>query len=771
MTVVERPLLPRFELERWDIPTTTVYAQDWEAGLDGWTASTGANVYNVVGGAHNGVSGVGKLSTQRTTTAGLAIASKAVSGFVVGRQATITVYVNNISGQANIQATVGVNGLGASTSVSPSSADGWVRLKCVFTPTATSHTIVLTAMQSPAPVYWDSIKVTQVMPGSWLPYAADATSCTVRRGGSRSGLGIKTDVGRMAFTLHNAQDPLNGGAFKVGQTVRAVVKPNADEVVYSYGFENVTEVFHPEQGHFEPGPDVITGYTPVVQNPAEVVYSHGFETYSSTYMTAQGVFTFGYETTADPNWTGVSIGRNDMSATGNKGHSGNFALFMSESVGTWKTASYVRTGLEVGRQYEFSAWVAGSNGTSYQARIGHDAFTGGAVNLTGSYATSAGYQKITYYFTATATSHTLTLSSIRTGGTTNFTAWDDISLTRSAYYNVTNDGLDGWSVEPGNYISVSDGYIAHSGAYSANLYSASSQPLIYAKRTVTGLTPGRSYTFRAWGAPWSDNEATLMLRVTGVGTGVPSYTEPVARSYTEVTYTFTATSTSHELVLDNNSGLQDVVWDDISLTRDAYPSGGDPIYGPGPDEWVVDEEAWTEVTNDGLEGWSGTVTDDLARSGRYSLAGPNNTRTFTGLVIGASYVLSWWAWNGSNAWVKQQTSFTATSTSRVLTLTGFLPKDDVTLVRTYPTVPIFTGTVSNVKAAYPLNKATGEKRTSVTVEVSDAVKQHVNTPRYGAMIGAPYYETFEQRITRLAGSSLAPIEPPPISPPIVRYSF
>lgn len=740
MTVVERPLLPRFELERWNVPTTTVYAQDWEAGLDGWTASTGANVYNVIGGAHNGVSGVGKLSTQRTTTAGLAYASKTISGFVVGRQATVTVYVNNVAGQSNIQATVGVNGLGASDSVNPTSADGWVRLKCIFTPTATSHTVLLTAMQSPAPVYWDSITVTQVAPGSWLPYAADATSCTVRRGGSRSGLGIKTDVGRMSFTLHNAQDPLNGGAFKVGQTVRAVVKPKADEVVYSYGFENYTEVYHPEEGHFEPGPDVITGYTPVVEHPAEQVYSYGFENYATTNVPALGLFTFGYETTTDPNWTGVSIGRNDMSATGNKGRSGNFALFMSDSVGAWKTASYVRNGLEVGRQYEFSAWVAGSNGTSYQAKIGVAGLSETQpLTLTGSYATSAGYQKITHYFTAQATSHTLQLSSYRTGGSTNFTAWDDISLVRNAYDQITNDGSDGWKLNEGlgDVTAPVTDLAARTGSRSVRLLNGGNL-----KRAFPGLDLTKNYLYSAW----HSSDGTTWSEVSG----------------------YAYISESGDLV----TGYLDAGYvDDISVVREVYSTGGEPIYGPGPDEWVVDEEAWTEVINNGLEGWTGSVTDDLAHSGRYSLAEPNNTRTFTGLVVGANYVLRWWAWNGTNAWVKQQTTFTATSTSRVLTLTGFLPKDDVTLVRTYPTVPIFTGTVSNIKATYPLNKATGVKRTSVVVEVSDAVKQHVNTPRYGAMIGAPYYETFEQRITRLAGSSLAPIEPPPVSPPIVRYSF
>ncbi|EQM78213.1 hypothetical protein L687_16940 [Microbacterium maritypicum MF109] len=97
--------------------------------------------------------------------------------------------------------------------------------------------------------------------------------------------------------------------------------------------------------------------------------------------------------------------------------------------------------------------------------------------------------------------------------------------------------------------------------------------------------------------------------------------------------------------------------------------------------------------------------------------------------------------------------------------------DDIQVTRFYPATPIFTGTVTDVSSTYPFKKSTGEKRTSVVVTVSDAVKIHGTTPRYGAMIGAPYYETFEQRIARLSSSALAPIESPPVGAPKVVYSF
>ncbi|RZU66747.1 hypothetical protein EV379_3113 [Microterricola gilva] len=58
--------------------------------------------------------------------------------------------------------------------------------------------------------------------GLWVTYIANATGVSIRRGGSRDGLGVKTDVGLCSFTLKNTQDPLAGGTFVPGQAVRVV---------------------------------------------------------------------------------------------------------------------------------------------------------------------------------------------------------------------------------------------------------------------------------------------------------------------------------------------------------------------------------------------------------------------------------------------------------------------------------------------------------------------------------------------------------------------
>lgn len=83
---------------------------------------------------------------------------------------------------------------------------------------------------------------------------------------------------------------------------------------------------------------------------------------------------------------------------------------------------------------------------------------------------------------------------------------------------------------------------------------------------------------------------------------------------------------------------------------------------------------------------------------------------------------------------------------------------------------LFTGLVVDVASTYPIDKATAEQAAVVTVTVADAVKVHVETPRYGVTI-AGGFETFESRIERLADSSLAPIEAPAEGAPRGVYAF
>lgn len=85
-------------------------------------------------------------------------------------------------------------------------------------------------------------------------------------------------------------------------------------------------------------------------------------------------------------------------------------------------------------------------------------------------------------------------------------------------------------------------------------------------------------------------------------------------------------------------------------------------------------------------------------------------------------------------------------------------------------MPLFTGTITDIGAAYPLDKHAGGIRTETIVTVSDAVLAHTQTMRYGVRIPSGV-ETFEERITRLEASSRVPVAVPPIGDPREVYAF
>jgi len=84
--------------------------------------------------------------------------------------------------------------------------------------------------------------------------------------------------------------------------------------------------------------------------------------------------------------------------------------------------------------------------------------------------------------------------------------------------------------------------------------------------------------------------------------------------------------------------------------------------------------------------------------------------------------------------------------------------------------PLFTGNILDIEAEYPLNKNTGEERTFVNFTAVDAVRTHTQTSRSGVRGSAGgshwtsgmFAESFEERIARLAASSRAPIDVPPL---------
>ncbi len=132
-------------------------------------------------------------------------------------------------------------------------------------------------------------------------------------------------------------------------------------------------------------------------------------------------------------------------------------------------------------------------------------------------------------------------------------------------------GLDSWA--PGTDDTATAGSTTPY-AGTGVLETATTDPLggdVSATRTITGLTAGRTYTVSAWvNADTATGVTDATIGVDGIGGSTPA-TPP--SGWSEVTYAFTATATSHDLTLGYTS-VDDVgstvLWDDITLTQDAW---------------------------------------------------------------------------------------------------------------------------------------------------------------------------------------------------------
>lgn len=84
--------------------------------------------------------------------------------------------------------------------------------------------------------------------------------------------------------------------------------------------------------------------------------------------------------------------------------------------------------------------------------------------------------------------------------------------------------------------------------------------------------------------------------------------------------------------------------------------------------------------------------------------------------------------------------------------------------------PLFTGAISDIDMTHTVDKQTNDIVTVVTISAVDGVQAHANITRSGALAPGGF-ERWEERIARLAASSGAPINPPPVDAPIVSYSL
>jgi RHS repeat-associated protein len=129
--------------------------------------------------------------------------------------------------------------------------------------------------------------------------------------------------------------------------------------------------------------------------------------------------------------------------------------------------------------------------------------------------------------------------------------------------------LSGWEAASGSTVAVGS-TDAHGGSGTLLAARESATGYAMAQRVVSGLEVGATYTVSAWVnsfAVASGTDVHIGVNNLGYSTGfTPTGT------WEHVTYQFTATSTSHQLKLRFHSSVpgEQLAWDDVTLTRDAW---------------------------------------------------------------------------------------------------------------------------------------------------------------------------------------------------------
>ncbi|MCD5345048.1 hypothetical protein [Agromyces sp. S2-1-8] len=88
-----------------------------------------------------------------------------------------------------------------------------------------------------------------------------------------------------------------------------------------------------------------------------------------------------------------------------------------------------------------------------------------------------------------------------------------------------------------------------------------------------------------------------------------------------------------------------------------------------------------------------------------------------------------------------------------------------------PNTPLITATIADAQQSHVLDKETNKLTTFTTIVAADAVAEHAATPRFGAVAGNGLgHEPWAERITRLAGSAVAPTAPPTADRELIIYN-
>jgi len=242
-------------------------------------------------------------------------------------------------------------------------------------------------------------------------------------------------------------------------------------------------------------------------------------------------------------------------------------------------------------------------------------------------------------------------------GATNGISWSfpaapDVNHPAVDVYNTGfESGTDSWSAGTAESVAIDTGSPhAGSNALGVTLTAASAVDDVLTSRTVTGLTPGRSYTVTGWVLSAVAGE---LQRMSVAGATAPSYTAVAASTWTQLTATFTATAATAVVGLQDGTGAASATefqLDDVAVSQDAWVEHFTPV--PVSDQVVRSQSG--RIVQD-------TLTDGTAEVSKYSFDAAG--RLVTAVIPGHTLTYAFAPTNGCGTNAKagmdgNRTSFT-----------------------------------------------------------------------------------------------------------------
>jgi len=205
-------------------------------------------------------------------------------------------------------------------------------------------------------------------------------------------------------------------------------------------------------------------------------------------------------------------------------------------------------------------------------------------------------------------------------------------------HTATDAYVGGFEADTDSWVAGADSAIAAGSTTtrtgSGSLETTGTDPAgatVSASRSITGLMVGREYTATVWvNGDVSTGVSDLTLGVAGIGAVTPA---AVGSGFQQLTYVFTATATSHDLVVSYDA-IDDVgsllVWDDVAVSSSAWD---EPVVAASTvAESVVRSQSGRIVANTLTDSFSPAVESSMYTfdaAGRLVTAViPNHTLTY-----------------------------------------------------------------------------------------------------------------------------------------------